>query len=400
MVFLADVLQRERDELRGALEALAERERPVTAFELDLLLKAYTAGVANTEAVLRHEAAVARGAGRIHPRLARAAARVRSWFHPRIGVLRHYAPKPLCLPSAYFREEAPTPTPTISIVTPSYQQGRFLDRTLYSVIRQGYPALEYVVQDGGSTDESLDVLERFGPELAAWVSESDEGQADAINRGFTRTTGEVMGWLNSDDLLLPGSLAFVARYFAEHPDVDVVYGDRIIIDEHDAQIGVWILPVHDPKALAVADYVPQETLFWRRRIWDAAGGALDPSFRYALDWDLLLRFQEAGARIVHVPRYLGAFRVHEEQKTTATAAIGDEECERLRLRTHGRVLSRAEITEDLGRYLARHVVVHNRRRVLDRLPRRRLPVDVRPRERTLDGGRPPDRPALTTTNAT
>ena len=205
------------------------------------------------------------------------AGRLHAWTTPRIGILRQYDPKPLLVPEQYLLEAPPEPAPTISIVTPSYEQGRFLDRTLYSVASQGYPALEYVVQDGGSSDETLEVLRRYEPVLTRWASEPDEGQADAINRGFRNTTGEIMAWLNSDDLLLPGTLSYVARYFAEHPGVDVVYGNRLMIDENDAQIGAWILPAHDDVVLTYADFVPQETLFWRRRLWDSVGGSVDPT---------------------------------------------------------------------------------------------------------------------------
>ena len=131
------------------------------------------------------------------------------------------------MPAHYTRTAAPANALKISIVTPSFEQGRFLDRTIYSVVTQNYPSLEYVVQDGGSTDNTVDVLRRFDRLLTAWTSEQDAGQADAINRGFARTNGEIMAWLNSDDLLLPGTLAVVAGYFAQHPEVDVVYGNRV-----------------------------------------------------------------------------------------------------------------------------------------------------------------------------
>jgi hypothetical protein len=190
----------------------------------------------------------------------------------------------------------------------------------------------------------------------------------AINRGFASTTGEIMGWLNSDDLLLPGALAHVARYFADHPEVDVVYGNRLMIDANDGQIGAWILPGHDDDALTLADFVPQETLFWRRRIWDAAGARIDEEFAYALDWDLLLRFRSAGARMAHLPRYLGAFRVHDEQKTSATVSIGLAEMAQLREREHGRPVSIDEAIGRLQPFFRRHRVKHAWQRVLDRLP--------------------------------
>jgi glycosyltransferase involved in cell wall biosynthesis len=304
---------------------------------------------------------------------------------PRLGVLRQHVPRPLTIPASYFNVEPPAPTPTISIVTPCLHQGRFLERTLASVIGQRYPALEYVVQDGGSTDQTLDILRRFDPPVS-WVSGPDRGQADAINRGFVRTSGQIMGWLNSDDLLLPGALAIVARYFSGHPDVDVVYGNRLVIDERDQKIGSWIMPRHSNRALGLADYVPQETLFWRRRAWEAVGGQVDESFRYALDWDLLLRFKAAGATIVRLPRFLGAFRVHDDQKTLVDSEIGAAESKHLLLRIHRRELSRREVLARLAPYLARHLAAHATRSVAERLPpvRHRMrtivldPADVRP----------------------
>jgi glycosyltransferase involved in cell wall biosynthesis len=372
---LAEVVREHRDYLEEVLAELCERDEPLSAPEARRIIDAAAARLVGVENALRfddHD----RARRRLRPLLAR----VRSWTKPRIGILRQYPPKPLMVPARYFRTEPPHPAPTISIVTPSFRQGRFLARTLYSVVSQNYPALEYVVQDGGSTDETLEVLHRYDGVLTAWASEKDSGQACAINRGFCRTTGEIMAWLNSDDLLLPGSLAYVARYFAEHREVDVVYGHRIMVDENDGQIGSRILPRHDDRVLTLADFVPQETLFWRRRIWEAAGGRVDPSFGFALDWDLLLRFREAGATIVRLPRLLGAFRVHDEQKTSVAEILGVAECARLRQRVHGRTVSTEEVLERLRPYLLRHVVVHTRQRIVDRLPLRRAYVRTVPLE--------------------
>jgi FkbM family methyltransferase len=300
----------------------------------------------------------------------RARARLRFWTRPRLGTLRHHDPRPLNVPARYAALQPPHPAPTISLVTPSLQQGRYLERTLASVLSQEYPALEYVVQDGGSTDETIEVLRRFESALTRWRSELDAGQGDAINRAFRETTGEIMAWLNADDLLLPGSLAYVARYFADHPDVDVVYGNRITIDERDGQIGKWVLPAHDEGALILADYVPQETLFWRRQIWEAVGGEVDARFSYALDWDLLIRFRGAGAKMVRLPRYLGAFRVHDEQKTTALEPTGALECDVIRQRVHGRPMTSREAFERLRPYLIRSMLADMRQRVVDRATRR------------------------------
>ena len=157
---------------------------------------------------------------------------------------------------------------------------------------------------------------RYRRRLAHVESVRDRGQAHAINLGFRHATGDIMAYLNSDDLLLPGALNCVGRFFAAHPQVDVVYGNRIVINEHDQEVGRWILPPHCAEALIWNNYIPQETLFWRRRIWDKVGGRFDETLHSALDWDLWLRFHRAGARFHHLPRFLGAFRIHPLQKTS------------------------------------------------------------------------------------
>lgn len=272
----------------------------------------------------------------------------------RLFRLRHHAPRPLSPPRDASRSAVPASPPVISIVTPSFNQGHVLEATLRSVLEQGYPALDYVVQDGGSTDASVEILTRYGPRLTFWESAPDGGQSAAINRGMQRTTGEIMAYLNSDDLLLPGSLAYVARYFHAHPEVDVVYGHRILIDHDGHEIGRWILPPHDDHAIAYADYVPQETMFWRRRAWERIGARIDESFRFAMDWDLILRFREAGLTFRRLPRFLGAFRVWSDQKTLAGwLPDGRRESERLTARTFGSTPPRGTVRRELRRYLWR-----------------------------------------------
>jgi len=279
---------------------------------------------------------------------------------PKLGVLHQHAPREMSVPASYASAKAARPSaspPKISIVTPSFRQAAFIERTLASVVDQGYPNLEYYVQDGGSEDGTCAILERYADRLAGWQSRPDRGQSQAINRGFAKTSGEIMAWLNSDDVLLPGALAYVADFFARNPNVDVIYGHRAIIDEKDRQIGRWILPAHDDTVLSWADYVPQESLFWRRAIWDKAGGRVDESFRFAMDWDLLVRFREAGARFARVPRFLAAFRVHPEQKTSAAINdIGFEEMNRIRQRVLGRVPTTIEVRKAVLPYLVKHVV--------------------------------------------
>lgn len=273
-----------------------------------------------------------------------------------IGILRHYDPLPLDwdarLPRPRLRDAA---LPQVGLVTPSYGQERFIERTLRSVLDQAYPKLLYVVQDGGSPDRSAEIIRRYAAQLRHWESAPDRGQADAIGRGFAQLDSalgphDVMGWLNSDDLLGPGTLRFVAEYLATHPEVDVVYGHRIIIDDDDRDVGRWIMPPHDPATLEWIDYVPQETLFWRKRAWDLVGG-IDPSFQFALDWDLLARFQQAGCRMVRVPYFLGAFRVHADQKTSqAIHTTGADEMRRIRTRFHG---ERQDDFETINRHARR-----------------------------------------------
>lgn len=281
----------------------------------------------------------------------------------KLGRLEQYTPRPFD-PDHFTltASDSDVTLPSISLVTPSFQQGQFLERTIKSVVSQNYPKLEYVIQDGGSDDGSAEIIQRYQNKLTYWSSEPDQGQADAIKKGFNHTSGEIMAWLNSDDLLLPGVLSFIGEYFAKHPEVDVLYGNRVIIDAVDREIGRWVIPGHDPEVLAWADYVPQETLFWRKRLWDEVGG-LDTSFQFALDWDLLLRFQNAGATFACLPDYLGCFRVHDEQKTShALESVGYQEMLRLRERHNGYLIPEEEISKLTLRFRWRAVLATKLRR--------------------------------------
>lgn len=294
--------------------------------------------------------------------------RVRNLIAPRLGNLSQYAPRPIHHVPQYVQPKALSDTPRVSIVTPSFNQAHFIGRTIQSVLDQNYPNLEYFVQDGGSQDGTVEVLKEYTDRLAGWESQPDGGQSQAINLGFAHTTGEIMAWLNSDDILLPGTIHTIVDYFNRHPEVDVVYGDRLLIDESDLEIGCWILPGHDSKVLSWADYVPQESLFWRRRIWDRVGGRIDESFKFAMDWDLLVRFRDAGARFAHIPRFLGAFRIHEHQKTSAAInEVGHKEMDRIRERVMGRVPGHTEVRKAVIPFLLKHICVHMAWRVKSRL---------------------------------
>lgn len=202
----------------------------------------------------------------------------------------------------------------ISVVTPSYNHAQFIERTVRSVILQRYGNLEYILMDGGSSDDTMSILEPYRDKFAHIVSEKDDGQADAIARGFEKSTGDIMAWLNSDDMLAPSTLEFVAWFFEKNPHVDALYSHRLTVDENDRAVWHWHLPHHSSYMMSRWDLIPQETCFWRRSLWQDAGN-VDPSFQFAMDYDLFTRFMKIG-RFKRVNRFLGAFREHEGAKTS------------------------------------------------------------------------------------
>jgi GT2 family glycosyltransferase len=275
-------------------------------------------------------------------------------FRPSLFTLDQYPPRRLVVPPTYVATEPPPRPPSFAIVTPTYNFGRFIERTIQSILTQNYPALNYKIQDGGSTDDTLSILHNYQDQIS-WASEPDNGQADAINRGFASLDGDLMGWLNSDDVLLPGTLNYVAKYFSENENVDAVYGHRIYVDTSDNEIGRSILPRHDRHAIKWMDFIPQETLFWRRRVWDKLGG-LDVGYQFALDWDFILRAHKAGFKFRRLPRFLACFRVHEEQKTIKQVDIGARESDRLRIQYLGRAVTHKDIRTATRSYLRRHIM--------------------------------------------
>lgn len=212
----------------------------------------------------------------------------------------------------------------ISLVTCSYQQGKFLDATMRSVLDQGYPDLEYIVIDGGSKDQSVEVIRRYEHALSYWVSEKDRGQTHALRKGFERANGDILGWLCSDDLLLPGTLKRVAAYFEAHPEVDVIFGNALWIDAQ----GQFIRPKKEMpwnKFVFLYDhnYLAQPATFWRRSLYEKVGG-LDESWNLGMDSDLWLRFAHH-ARPHYVDEYFACMRDYPEQKTRALKPAGRAE---------------------------------------------------------------------------
>jgi glycosyltransferase involved in cell wall biosynthesis len=204
--------------------------------------------------------------------------------------------------------------PLVSIVTPSYNQASFLEETIRSVLLQGYPNLEYVVIDGGSSDQSVEVLRRYEPWLEYWVSEPDRGQAHAINKGFAYATGQIFAWLNSDDVYEPGALQRIAAHFARNPACKLVYGDGWYIDLDGQKTNrcVWIQPF-DRQRYLTFNSILQPAAFWRRSLWESTG-PLDARYHYAMDWEWLIRATES-TEPHYLPVELARWRIGPEIKT-------------------------------------------------------------------------------------
>lgn len=207
--------------------------------------------------------------------------------------------------------------PKVSIVTASLNQGAFIEETLRSVLLQGYPNLEYIVMDGGSTDHTIEVLHRYSPWLTHWTSEPDRGQSHAVNRGWARATGRIWAWLNSDDVYLPGAIARAVHALVSAPEVDLVYGSAVFVDEEGRDLGPYPgRPVaRGWRGLAFWKGwdVPQPTVFFRRELVEAVGG-LDEGLHYGMDYEWIQR-SLAQRRIQCLPDTLAEYRMHAKSKT-------------------------------------------------------------------------------------
>lgn len=227
----------------------------------------------------------------------------------------------------------------ISLVTPSYNHAQFIQRTIDSVLAQrGEFELEYRVIDGGSTDGTVDILASYGDRLT-WTSERDRGQVDAINRGLRGASGDVVGWLNSDDVLMPGALDRIARAFREHPDTEWLHGRCLIIDEHDREVRRWISAYkhyrsrrHSLASFLTENYVSQMTVFWRRAVHDEIG-YLDPEIRYAFDYDLWLKLAQRSAPL-YLEDAVACFRWYETSKSGGGFVVQMTETAEIASRSH------------------------------------------------------------------
>jgi glycosyltransferase involved in cell wall biosynthesis len=222
---------------------------------------------------------------------------------------------PDTMPSALCSLPDGSPWPKVSIVTPSYNQGHFIEETIRSVLLQGYPNLEYIIIDGGSTDDTVDIIRKYEPWLSYWVSEPDDGQADAINKGWQRSTGEIIGWINSDDILMPGAINAVTKILLENPEVDLVYGDNVYLDEYSVQSVILRGEAIEYKKMLRTLHVPmpQPGCLMKRKTLDKVG-YLNAKWRVLLDRDYFVRIGLVG-KTYYYPSVLAGFRLHGSSKT-------------------------------------------------------------------------------------
>lgn len=205
--------------------------------------------------------------------------------------------------------------PKISIITPSYNQGEFIEQTILSVLNQHYPNLEYIIIDGGSTDNSVEIIQKYSDKINYWVSEKDRGQADAINKGFKRASGEIVCWLNSDDTYCLHCFEHVAEAFNKNADVDVIYGDFLYTNEEGRPFyRRHVFNRLRYGTLLFHDYFGQPAVFFKKKVLDKIG-FLDETLTYAMDWDFFLRMKR-NCKMFHLPKVLATYRIHRHSKTS------------------------------------------------------------------------------------
>ena len=203
--------------------------------------------------------------------------------------------------------------PRISIITPSYNQAEFLERTILSVLNQNYPNLEYIIMDGGSTDGSVEIIKKYEKYLSYWVSEKDHGQADAINKGFQKATGDLVAWQNSDDIYLPNAFLNLANTYKKKPDYDIYFGNVYLIDENDKIIREMRFHPFSVNHLIYYDWnLTSQATFWKRKIFDEVGYLKD--YNVCFDWEWFIRLGKKRYKFFFIHEFMGAYRIHGQSK--------------------------------------------------------------------------------------
>lgn len=221
--------------------------------------------------------------------------------------------------------------PTVTVVTPSYNQADYLEETIRSVLNQSYSYLEYIIVDGGSTDGSVEIIRKYSDKLAWWISEPDQGQTDAINKGFAKANGDILAWLNSDDTYLEGAISEAVDYLEANPEVGMVYGDANLINDDGNILGRFPARQTDfRKLMRGFVHIPQQAAFFRAKLWHQVG-PLDPTFYFAMDYDLWVRLSQLSTLHYH-PRLWANFRLHGGAKSLEA----DDRCWPEMVRVHRR----------------------------------------------------------------
>lgn len=245
------------------------------------------------------------------------------------------------------------PWPRITIVTPSFNQGQFIEQAICSVLMQGYPNLEYIIIDGGSTDGSVDTIRKYEDRLTYWLSEPDAGQYDAINKGFAQSSGEIMAWINSDDMYCPGAFSIVAEIFSSCLEIQWLTSVSFLCwDEHGRAVECRSGEGFNREAFYRGrnggihgfhnHFIMQESTFWRRSLWETAGEYIDSSYLFAGDFELWARFWQH-SKLYSTTALIAGFRIHRNQKTSSCIDSYCQEALQILRRYHGQIPSKIEI---------------------------------------------------------
>jgi glycosyltransferase involved in cell wall biosynthesis len=240
--------------------------------------------------------------------------------------------------------------PLVTIVTPSFNQAKYLEQTILSVLSQDYAPIEYIVVDGASTDGSRAILEKYSGRLQ-WISEPDQGQADAINKGFRMGRGDILGWLNADDLYMPQAVSQAVEQFTRNPEVSFLYGNAVAIDDENRSYGIrtHVHQTNYNELVFERDYIVQPAAFWRTSLWKTAG-ELDTSLKYTLDYEYWMRLARS-YRLLFVPVCLAQERIYAQTKSFGGSLERYDEIERVAVRHGGNGMPRGYHAEACAAYL-------------------------------------------------